>query len=163
MVTKARCGLLRRVVGARRVFPLLALLCIAGGVSPAALAQHSRAAWTCPSGNAAILSQTLTVVPGGTATATFSIARYCTHIQVSLASYDAPSFSFALPQVLIDSKTGYFDAGGPYTQIVNVSPCFYQVDLVRGAVITDLTPTNLYGTRKLLSENGGAKCASKLT
>jgi hypothetical protein len=65
--------------------------------------------------------------------------------------------------VLIDSRTGYFDAGGPYTQTVNVSPCFFQVDLVRGAVIVNLTSTNLYGDRKLKWQNGGTKCASKLT
>lgn len=113
---------------------------------------------TCPSGTNAILNPTLTAVQGGTATGTFSIAAGCSNISVSLASYDAPSADFALPQTLIDSKTGSFSTGGPYSFTVNVSACFYQVDLVQGDVIAELTPTNLYNDRKLQWANGGSAC-----
>lgn len=146
--------------------PVLSLLILAAAsFTPQASAMHETSSHhaTCPSGNSAILSPTLTVVQGGTATAKFSIAAYCTNIRVSLASYDAPAFSFALPQTLIDSKSNLYNAGGPYTLTTNVSPCFFQVDLVRGDVIANLSTTNLYGSRVLKSQNAGTKCASRLT
>ena len=144
---------------------VLAVLVVAALWTPQAFAGQKALAGhvSCPSGNAAITNTSLTVIPGGTATASFKIAAGCSHIQVSLASYDAPSASFALPQTLIDSKTGTYNAGGPYSQTVVVSPCFFQVDLARGAVITNLTTSNLYGDRLLLSKNGGNPCASKMT
>ena len=148
-------------VGRRLLLP--ALLVIAAAWTPQAFAAHASQAWTCPTGNAAVTNPTLSVVQGGTATASFSIAPGCTGIRVSLASYDAPAGDFSLPQTLIDSKSALFNAGGPYTQKVNVSPCFYQVDFVLGTVITNLTNSNLYGTRKILWKNGGSPCASKMT
>ncbi len=129
---------------------------------------HARAQWgTCPAGNDAIVNPTLTVNPGGaTATATFKIARYCSNIQVNLASYDAPAAIFALPQALIDydakplnGSTRYrYNSGATYTLTTKVSPCFYQLDLVRGPIIVDLTTTTQYGDRKLQWLNGGQAC-----
>jgi hypothetical protein len=138
---------------------------------PQAPANTKAAAGSCPSGNNAIVNPTLTVVQGGTATATFKIARYCSNIQVNLASYDAPEFNFALPQTLIDynpkplnGPTRYsYNNGATYALTANVSPCFFQVDLVRGPVIVNLTEQNQYGSRKLRWQNGGTKCVTKIT
>jgi len=121
---------------------------------------------TCPAGNAAVVNPTLNVVQGGTATATFKIAQYCSNIQVNLASYDAPSADFSLPQTLVDyspkplngGTTYSYNNGATYTLTTNVSPCFFQVDFVLGPVIVDLGPTDLYGSRKLLYQNGGSAC-----
>ena len=139
---------------------------------PQALAASDvTAAGSCPSGNDAIVNPTLSVVQGGTATATFKIAKHCSNIQVNLASYDAPQFDFGLPQTLIDwdpdplnGPIRYsYNNGATYTLTTTVSPCFYQVDLVRGAVIVNLTPSNLYGSRLLKAKNGGTKCVTKIT
>lgn len=157
---------LRRRRGvARRLVLLIATSVIVGAFAPGAFAAHFREATGCPTGNSAIVNPTLSVVQGGTATATFKIARYCSHIQVSLASYDAPSGDFALPQTYITGQTGYFDysSGKLYTLTVPVSPCYYQVDLVRGAIIANLTSSTLYGSRNLKWQNGGSPCASKLS
>jgi hypothetical protein len=137
----------------------------------AAAMTKAAATGSCPTGNSAIVNPTLTVVQGGTATATFKIARHCSNIQVNLASYDAPSFSFALPQTLIDynpkplnGPTRYsYNNGVTYALTTTVSPCFFQVDLVRGPVIVNLTSTGQYGDRKLKWENGGTKCLTKIT
>ena len=164
-MTAVSGGRIRRPVG-RRWLPFLAVVVVTGVLAPQAVAGRLGGGGTCPSGNAAIVSPTLTIVQGGTATATFKIARHCSHIQVSLASYDAPSGSFGLPQTLMASQTGYYDysSSTTYTQTgVPVSPCFYQVDFVRGAVITNLTTSDLYGTRNIKWANGGSQCASKLT
>jgi hypothetical protein len=140
-----------------------------GAFAPAGFAAHSRAAGgtSCPSGTAAVLSPTLNVVEGGTATATFGIAAACSNIRVTLASYQASAGNFVLPQTLIDStsqtlSTGYA-ASATQTLTVNVSPCFYQVDLVIGSVIVNLTSSNLYDTRKILARNGGAACSTVVT
>lgn len=148
---------------------LAAVACV---LTPNALAASTKAAGgSCPSGNAAVVSPTLTVVQGGTATATFKIAKNCSNIQVNLASYDAPQFDFALPQTLIDyspkplnGSTRYsYNNGYKYTLTTTVSPCFFQVDLVRGPVIQNLTSTSQYGDRKLKWQNGGTKCVTKIS
>src|SRR5258708_24088050 len=71
------------------------------------------------------------MITGSTATGTFSLAEGCKNIRISLASYEAPSATFGLPQTLFDSSTGLFNAGGPFTLTAKVPPCYYQVDLVR--------------------------------
>jgi uncharacterized repeat protein (TIGR01451 family) len=110
-------------------------------------------------------------VSGGTAQATFGVAPGCTGIRVSLATYRASSANGGFPQVFNDSATGVFSAGGPFTLSASVSPCFYQVDLVLGNVITHLVSTGnqaadiangtLYGNRKLKVVTGGSQsCGS---
>jgi hypothetical protein len=126
-------------------------------------------ATTCPSGNDAIIgpsgqpTPTLTIA-GLVATASFKIAPGCSNIQVSLASYETQTNAFSLPQTLIDNApkpvTTTFGAGGPYTLTTRISPCFYQVDLVLGPVIANLTPTNLYGAAKLVYVNDGTACSA---
>ena len=103
---------------------------------------------------------------GGIATATFKIAQFCSNIEVNLASYDAPAPVFALPQTLIyfapkplNGSTRYsYNSGATYSLTITVSPCFFQVDFVRGPVIVELTTTNQYLDRKLQWLNGGSAC-----
>jgi hypothetical protein len=142
---------------------VLAAACV---VIPQASAGGKHATGTCPAGNDAIVNPTLTVDQGTGATATFKIAPFCSNIEVNLASYDAPSVEFALPQTLIDyapkplnGSTRYsYNSGATYTLHTDVSPCFFQVDFVRGPVIVDLTTTNQYLDRKLQWLNGGSAC-----
>jgi hypothetical protein len=157
--------------GIRRAF-LVTLLGVAACVFIPQASAGTKApsrALTCPTDNTAIINSTLTVHQGGTATATFQIAPGCSNIQVNLASYDAPSAGFGLPQTLIDysakplngSVRYSYNGGATYTLTTNVSPCFFQVDLVRGPVIVNLTSTDQYLDRKLLWENGGTACADR--
>ncbi len=161
-----------RTVALRRALLVSALFAVLCGFAPhGAAASRDMVRGTCPSGNAAIVNPTLSVVQGGTATATFKIAQYCSNVQVNLASYDAPQFDFGLPQTLIDydpkplnGPTRYsYNSNATYTLHTTVSSCFFQVDLVRGAVIPDLTSSLLYGDRKLKWQNGGTKCVTKIT
>lgn len=115
---------------------------------------------TCPNGNDAVINYHLDVVQGGTATATFSVAQGCHNIEISLASYKTDAPTFTLPQTLIDSHDSTYDAGGPYTETVQVNPCYYQVDFVTGPVIVDLTQNHLYNDLKLAWQNGGTACQS---
>ena len=100
-----------------------------------------------------------------TVTATFTISpdlpAGCL-LRVSFASYEAPTGSFdpnrADEQVLIDSQTGDFGPGG-YTQgPLDLADCFYQLDLVVGDVIVNLSAGNLYGDRKIDQKTGGQAC-----
>jgi uncharacterized repeat protein (TIGR01451 family) len=113
----------------------------------------------CASTASAVTDAGLSIA-NGVATGTFRIAPGCINIEVSLASYATASATFSLPQTLYKSATGNFSAGGPYSLSVEVPSCFYQVDLVRGPVITDLTPNNLYGSRLLAVSNGGTACTT---
>jgi hypothetical protein len=145
---------------------VLALACIAIPQAAAGTKAHAGATGTCPAGNDAIVNPTLTVNQGTGAVATFKIAPFCSNIEVNLASYDAPAAEFALPQTLIDydakplnGSTRYsYNGGATYTLTTKVSPCFFQVDFVRGPVIVDLTTTNQYLDRKLQWLNGGTAC-----
>ena len=108
----------------------------------------------CPDGNNVVLSHSTQVIPNQV-TATFTIAPGCKNIQISLASYQALTPTFSLPQLLFSSQTGFFDEGGPYTLTVKVPQCYFQWDLVVGPVIENLTNDNLYGSRKIEWQNGG--------
>ena len=141
-----------------RVLGAGALLVLAAVLVPAASGGGSRSCSTSANG---ITNPSLSVVQGGTATAKFTISTgYCP--EVTLASYEAPSGSFGLPQNLIDYVDKSYSKGS-YTVTVNVSPCYYQVDLVSGPVIKNLSSNNVYGSRKLKYANGGSPCASKLS
>lgn len=116
----------------------------------------------CPAGKAAVLSPTITI-DGLMARATFSIAPGCSGIEVSLATYTAPSVAIAYPQYLFDSDhpattvPQKFNAGGPYTLTAKLPTCFWQADLVRGQIIETLTTDHLYGSRTLTFRNGGTQ------
>jgi hypothetical protein len=97
--------------------------------------------------------------------ANFTIASPCTGVQVSLATYQAPSGTYdrntADQQVLYRSDTGTFGAG-PGTLAADVPPIgFFQVDFVRGPVIVHFGPpssNNYYGDqgRLIEADNGPA-------
>jgi hypothetical protein len=116
----------------------------------------------CPAGKAAVITPNITI-EGSMARATFSIAPGCSGIEVSLATYTAPSVAIAYPQYLFNSDhppstaPQKFDAGGPYVLTATIPPCFWQVDLVRGQVIETLTVDHLYGSRTLAFRNGGTQ------
>jgi hypothetical protein len=116
----------------------------------------------CPAGKAAVLNPTITI-EGLMARATFSIAPGCSGIEVSLATYSAPSVAIAYPQYLFDSDhpvtavPQQFNAGGPYSFAVTLPSCFWQADLVRGQAIATLTADHLYGSRTVTFKNGGTE------
>ena len=116
----------------------------------------------CPAGKAAVISPTITI-EGLMARGTFSIAPGCSGIEVSLATYTAPSVAIAYPQSLFESDhqprtlPQKFSAGGPYMLTARIPPCFWQVDLVLGEVIETLTADHLYGSRTLTYRNGGTQ------
>lgn len=96
----------------------------------------------------------------------FTIAEGCQDIEISLVAYEASSDMFsedtAEKQVLFDSDTGKFDEG-THTLEVDVPDCFFQVDFVRGPVITKLGPkgtNNFYGKQGRLIDatSGGQEC-----
>ncbi len=135
-----------------------------GGVmcsSQASVAVPKLAA-VCPAGKAAVLAPTITI-EGQMARATFSLAPGCSGIEVSLATYLAPSVTIAYPQYLFDSdhpKTvapQKFNAGGPYTVTAEIPTCYWQVDLVLGQVIDTLTVDHLYGPKTIAFRNGGSQ------
>jgi hypothetical protein len=114
---------------------------------------------TCPSATGAItkisyvVNGTTTVTTlgghvqsGVSVTATYTVAAACKNIQASLASYRAPAATYdrntASQQVLFDSATGTFSAGGSHTFQIFVPAGCFQVDFVLGSVITHLGPAN---------------------
>ena len=110
----------------------------------------------CAPGAAAISNASLTFA-GGDATATFSISQTCAATTVTLASYEAQSASYSLPQTLFASSVPQvFHPGGPYTLTVHVPDCFFQVDLVTGDAIQQLMTGQVYGPRKAAFANGGS-------
>ncbi len=126
---------------------------------------------TCPAGMAAVSDAHMTVVQGGTATATFTIHAACAAVQMSFVSYSTPWPEFHSDQAelekLFDSKTEVLGAG-LHTMTVSVPNCFYQVDLVQGPVIAQLGPSgtdNYYGAqnRRILAENGGTGPCAETT
>jgi len=156
-----------------------------GGIGTANFYVSAQAAppVTCPAGDAAMTSHefviggqhfpTLTghVVPGQAVTANFTIAAGCSAEQVSLVSYQAPSGSFdsatADQETVFDAATGTFGAGD-HTLIVTTPACFFQVDFVRGAVITKLGPAgsnNFYSAqgRLISADNGGTTNCTPVT
>ncbi len=99
--------------------------------------------------------------------ASFTVPASCS-VEVSLVSYQAPSSSFdaktASQQTVFDSKDATFSAGA-HSLAVDVPPCYFQVDFVRGAVIQHLGPdgsNNFYGAqgRLISAANGGSKSCS---
>jgi hypothetical protein len=125
------------------------------------------AASACPAGKAAVVSPDITI-EGQMAHVTFSIAPGCSGIEVSLATYTAPSVAIAYPQYLFDSDhpatsaPQAFNTGGPYVLSAKLPACFWQVDVVLGQVIETLTVDHLYGSRTLAFRNGGTQsCPAK--
>jgi hypothetical protein len=99
----------------------------------------------------------------GTITATFTVASGCDGTTVSLATYSMlaePGSKF--PQTLYDSVTQTLDAGS-YTLTVHLPSCFWQADLVTGAVLPYIDANHLYGDRVAAAVKGGDQVCSTTT
>jgi hypothetical protein len=147
-------------------------LALAPGVA-AASDQSGGDAGGCPADNSQVASfeflirgQTFSTLQGHVhlgdhVTAFFTINPACSGIQVSLASYVAPAPAWdrntADQQQLYRSATGTFDPGSRQSLSVDVTPTgFYQVDFVRGPVITHFGPAssnNFYGDQNRLIDH----------
>src|SRR4051794_10824904 len=132
---------------------------------------------TCPSGNTQVSSRTFTV--NGTKTwaditgrihsldtvkVKFYMAAGCVNQTISFVTYSAPSATYteatADQETVYQSATGSYNAGGPYYQTVQVPPGYFQIDFIRGNVITKLGPagTNNFYTKQgtlIDVDNGG--------
>jgi hypothetical protein len=136
----------------------------AGGLMCSAQASVSVPKLTavCAAGKAAVVSPNITI-EGEMAHATFSIGPGCSGIEVSLATYMAPSVAIAYPQYLFDSDhppiapPQRFNAGGPYTLTAKLPSCFWQADLALGQIIETLTVDHLYGSKTITFKNGGTQ------
>lgn len=141
---------------------------------------------TCPAGTAAItqynylingsqvvsdLGNAGVVDSGDTVKVNFQVAAGCSNLQVSLVSYTAPGSTFdpntAYLQKVYQSATGTFGAGWN-NLTVTIPNCYFQIDFVRGAVITQLGPAgsnNFYSAQNRLidADNGGTKVCNLAT
>ena len=135
---------------------MVLVVLFAAGALLAGVGTGGAAGAECAPGGAAISNASLTFA-GGEATATFSISQTCAAATVTLASYEAQSASYSLPQTLFPpSSSQVFHPGGPYTLTVHVPDCFFQVDLVTGDAIQQLMTGQVYGPRKAAFANGGS-------
>jgi hypothetical protein len=157
-----------------------AFLLVAGmALAPAAAAadQNQGDQGSCPSDTSAVTAFSFLlngrsvahlagqVRRGDHIVANFTIASACSGVQISLATYQAPSATYdrntADQQVLYRSATGTFGAG-QRTLAADVPPTgFFQVDFVRGPVIAHFGPpssNNYYGDQSRLidHDNGPA-------
>jgi hypothetical protein len=91
----------------------------------------------------------------GITTSTATVMAGPGAIVASYVSYQAPSpTGDGFPQVLYDQSTLTIAAGRTATFTIRLPSCFYQVDLVCGPPIVNLTAP-LYGDLKLDSGHGG--------
>lgn len=113
-------------------------------------------------GTKTVTTLTNNVHEGDTVTANFTVAKNSS-ITLSLVSYHAPSATFdpttANQQVVADSKTGTFGPGA-HSMTITVPDCYFQVDFVGGAVITQFGPagSNIFYQqegRLISNANGG--------
>ncbi|MEA2639509.1 MAG: hypothetical protein QOF51_903 [Chloroflexota bacterium] len=102
--------------------------------------------------------------PGDTVQAVFTLHAGCSNVQMSLVAYEAPGPTFdantASQQVVRQQQTGSFSGGSSNTLQVTIPSADFQIDFVRGAVITQLGPdgsSNFYSAQNRLldSDNGG--------
>ncbi len=133
------------------------------------------------SGNALVTNLSFTTARGTTSSlgglvsgdhvaATFTVPANCS-VETSLVSYQAPGSSFdantASQQTVYDVHHLTLGAG-THTLSVNVAPCYFQVDFVRGAAITQLGPAgsqNFYSAqgRLISGTNGGTRSCTTTT
>lgn len=97
----------------------------------------------------------------------FRLAEGCEDTQLSLVTYEAPSDVFdpetAGQQTVFDSQSGVFNSGESYME-VDVPACFFQIDFVKGPIITTLGPAgsdNFYSAqgRLISADNGDPEAA----
>jgi hypothetical protein len=104
-------------------------------------------------------------VKGTTAAVEFEVVDGCT-VELSLVSYEAPAPVFdpslADQQELFAAETDLYGPG-EYRVEVTLPACYWQVDFVAGKPIQDLSPTNLYGKRRIAGLSGGKACVGGAT
>jgi hypothetical protein len=104
-------------------------------------------------------------VAGTTAAVEFEVADGCT-VELSLVSYEAPTPVFdpslADQQKLFAAETHVYGSGEHRVE-VPLPDCYWQVDFVAGKPIHDLSPTNLYGPRRIAGQSGGKACVGSTT
>jgi hypothetical protein len=108
---------------------------------------------------AAVASGSITggTTADGITTSTAIVMAGPNAIVASYVSYQAPSATGdGFPQVLYDQSTLTVAAGRTATFTIRLPSCFYQVDLVCGPPIVNLTAA-LYGDLKLDSGHGGTE------
>ncbi|MHA6246681.1 T9SS type A sorting domain-containing protein [Pontibacter sp. CAU 1760] len=79
----------------------------------------------------------------------------------TLVSYKAPGPVFDIntvsQQVLFDYQTVYSTGNERICLEIEIPDCYFQVELVYGCVIEQLSPTNLYGDRIISTKLGGTR------
>jgi hypothetical protein len=105
---------------------------------------------TCPWRKALVSHDREIQVAGTTAAVEFEVADGCT-VELSLVSYEAPTPIFD-PNLADQHRVE-----------VPLPDCYWQVDFVAGKPIHDLSPTNLYGPRRIAGQSGGKACVGSTT
>jgi hypothetical protein len=99
-------------------------------------------------------------VSGTQATAKFTIPAKCGSQEVSFVSYKAPSANGdpLTAQTVYKSLTATYSTGA-YSLNLDIPDCYFQVDLVQGAVIQQFTTDTTYHkeNRWLAGKNGGTQ------
>jgi len=99
------------------------------------------------------------ILPGDLVTPNFDIAPGCGPIELSFASYTAsgPTFASSLPQTTYEWSSSYFADGSQSLAPVAIPACYYQADMVCGAVLwgDEINRGARYADRKLDWKNGG--------
>jgi hypothetical protein len=100
-----------------------------------------------------------------TAAVEFTVADGCT-VELSLVSYEAsaPVFDPAVAdqQKLFAARTDVYGPGEHRAEVA-LPACYWQVDFVAGKPIQDLSPTDLYGSRRIAGRSGGEACVGGAT
>jgi hypothetical protein len=142
----------------KRLFPSLLLasllLTVASiGAAQASTEQTAEAvSATCPWRKALVSHDREIQVAGTTAAVEFEVADGCTVFDPSLADQ----------QKLFAAETNVYGSGEHRVE-VPLPDCYWQVDFVAGKPIHDLSPTNLYGPRRIAGQSGGKACVGSTT
>jgi hypothetical protein len=152
---------------------------LAGGALAAPNHQATTASTACAfSGNQLVQSVSYTdnegtfttlagnVQPGDHVVVNFTVPANCS-VVLSFVSYQAPGATYdpnaASQQTVFSSQDSVTFAAGAHSMAIDIPPCFFQVDFVRGAVIQHLGPggsSNFYGAQgRLISAGNGGTTA----
>jgi hypothetical protein len=100
------------------------------------------------------------VQPGDHVVVNFTVPANCS-VVLSFVSYQAPGATYdpntASQQTVFNAQDSVTFSAGNHSMAVDVPPCFFQVDFVRGAVIQHLGPagsSNFYDAQGRLVSSG---------
>ena len=105
------------------------------------------------------------VQAGDSVRAYFDLKSGCNNVEIALPAYESlePYWNINTADqqryVAQPKDHGYFSASQPASQRyveTRVPSCYFQIDFVTGSIITRLSPSNLYGSRKIDWKNGGS-------